>query len=97
MLFGGASWRVGKKTFTTLHDYGKGLAAYFWVGIERQGPLEMDPRLSIPPYQGHNGWMALDMDKGAGERELREFIVDSYRHFASRRAIAAMEATKHVA
>jgi hypothetical protein len=95
--FGGASWRVGKKTFTTLHDFGKGLTAYFWVGIERQGPLEMDPRFSIPPYQGHNGWMALDMNKGAGERELRGFIVESYRHFASRRAIAALEATTRVA
>lgn len=95
--FGGASWRVGKKTFTTLHDFGKGLSAYFWVGIERQGPLEMDPRFSIPPYQGHNGWMALDMDKGAGERELRGFIIESYRHFASRRAIAALEATRNVA
>jgi hypothetical protein len=91
--FGGASWLVGKKTFASLHDYGKGLTAYFWVGIERQGPLEMDPRFSIPPYQGHNGWIALDMEKGAGERELRDFLVESWRHFAPRRAIAALDAT----
>jgi hypothetical protein len=89
----GASWLVGKKTFATLHDYGKGLTAYFWVGIERQGPLEMDPRFSIPPYQGHNGWIALDMEKGAGERELRDFLVGSWRHFAPRRAIVALDAT----
>jgi len=95
--FGGASWRVGKKTFATLHDYGKGLAAYFWVGIERQGPLEMDPRITIPPYQGHNGWIALDMDKGASARELEDFLLDSYRHFASRRAISALKATRSVA
>jgi predicted DNA-binding protein (MmcQ/YjbR family) len=94
--FGGASWLVGKKTFATLHDYGKGLTAYFWVGIERQGPLEMDPRFSIPPYQGHNGWIALDMEKGAAERELRDFLVESWRHFASRRAIAALDATGRV-
>lgn len=89
--FGGASWRVGKKTFATLHDHGKGLAAYFWVGIERQGPLSLDPRISIPPYQGHNGWIALDLDKGAAARELAEFIDESYRHFAPRRAIAALD------
>jgi phosphoribosylglycinamide formyltransferase-1 len=95
--FGGASWRVGKKTFATLHDYGKGLALYFWVGIERQGPLEMDPRISIPPYQGHNGWIALDMEKGALAPELADFLIESWRHFAPRRAIAALDATGRVA
>lgn len=91
--FGGASWRVGKKTFATLHDYGKGLAAYFWVGIDRQGPLGMDPRYSIPPYMGHNGWIALDMEKGAGVDELRELAIESWKHYASRRAIAEFDAT----
>ena len=92
--FGGASWLVGKKTFATLHDYGKGLTAYFWVGIERQGPLGMDPRFSVPPYQGHNGWIALDMEKGAGPVELRDLVIESWRHFASRRDIAALDATR---
>lgn len=89
--FGGASWRVGKKTFATLHDYGKGLAAYVWVGIERQGPLALDPRITIPPYQGHNGWIALDLEQGAGAAELADFLVGSYRHFAPRRALAALD------
>jgi hypothetical protein len=53
----------------------------------------MDPRLSIPPYLGHNGWMSLDVAKGASERELRDFVIESWRHFAPRRAIAAYEAT----
>lgn len=95
--FGGAAWRVGKKTFATLHDFGKGLAAYFWVGIGRQGPLAMDPRISIPPYQGHNGWIALDLDAGASVSELEDFLIESYRHFAPRRAIAALDATRTVA
>ena len=94
---GFVTWRVGKRGFASLYDYGKGLTASFWVGIERQGPLEMDSRFKIPPYLGHNGWIALDMSKGVSERELRDFLVESYRHFASRRAIAALEATKRVA
>jgi hypothetical protein len=90
---GSMTWRAGKRTFFMLYDYGKGLAAQFWVGIERQGPLEMDPRLSIPPYLGHKGWMALDLQKSTPDaRELREFAVESYRHFASRRAVAALDA-----
>jgi predicted DNA-binding protein (MmcQ/YjbR family) len=95
--FGSPTWRAGKRGFASLYDYGKGLTASFWVGIERQGPLEMDSRFKIPPYQGHNGWIALDMANGVSERELRDFLVESYRHFASQRAIAALEATKRVA
>jgi predicted DNA-binding protein (MmcQ/YjbR family) len=90
--FGSPLWRVGKKGFASLYDYGKGLTISFWVGIERQGPLEMDPRFSIPPYLGHKGWMALDASAAVNERELREFLIESYRHFATRRAIGKLEA-----
>jgi hypothetical protein len=88
---GAVTWRTGKRTFFMLYDHGKGLTAQFWVGIERQGPLEMDPRLTIPPYMGHRGWMALDLARGKlrGE-ELRAFMIESYRHFASRRALAKL-------
>ncbi len=89
---GVVTWRAGKKGFASLYDFGKGLTASFWVGIERQGPLEMDPRFSIPPYQGHNGWIALDLRAGVAARELRELVVESYRHFATRRAVAALDA-----
>jgi predicted DNA-binding protein (MmcQ/YjbR family) len=88
--FGAITWRAGKKTFASLSDYGRGLTLSFWTGIERQGPLEMDPRLSIPPYLGHAGWMALDLSMGASPREIRDFVVESYRHFATRRALALL-------
>jgi len=94
---GSVAWRTGKRTFVTLYDYGKGLTASFWVGIERQGPLEMDPRFSIPAYSGNNGWIALDVTQGTSKRELREWVVESFRHFATRRARAALDATKSVA
>ena len=90
--FGSPVWRVGKKSFAMLYDYGKGLTVQFWVGIERQGPLEMDPRLHIPPYLGTKGWIALDGTKSINERELREFLVESYRHFATRRALGKLDA-----
>jgi predicted DNA-binding protein (MmcQ/YjbR family) len=89
---GSVVWRTRKRSFAMLYDYGKGLAAQFWVGIERQGPLGMDPRYSIPPFMGHKGWIALDLREGVDARELRELALDSYRHFASRRAVAALDA-----
>jgi hypothetical protein len=51
----------------------------------------MDPRFSIPAYMGHNGWIALDASQGVSDRELKDFLVESYRHFATRRALAALE------
>ncbi|MEO8063302.1 MAG: MmcQ/YjbR family DNA-binding protein [Pseudomonadota bacterium] len=93
---GSVAWRTGKRSFLTLHDYGKGLCASFWVGIDRQGPLEMDPRFKIPAYSGANGWIAFDMAHGTNKLELRELVVESFRHFATRRAIAALEATSFV-
>jgi predicted DNA-binding protein (MmcQ/YjbR family) len=89
--FGNPAWKVGKKTFAVLYDYGEGLKVSFWVGIERQGPLEMDPRLTIPAYTGHQGWMSLDVSQGVREGELRGFIVESYRHFAPLRAVKALD------
>jgi predicted DNA-binding protein (MmcQ/YjbR family) len=89
--FGSPVWRVGKRAFASLYDYGKGLTVSFWVGIERQGPLEMDPRFSIPAYSGNNGWIALDASKGVSERELRDFLIESYRHFATGRALAKLD------
>jgi hypothetical protein len=90
---GSITWCTGKRTFASLYDYGRGLTASFWVGIERQGPLEMDPRFSVPPYLGHNGWIALDLTKSVRAQELRDLVVDSFRHFAPRRALVVLDAT----
>jgi predicted DNA-binding protein (MmcQ/YjbR family) len=91
MQFGSPVWRVGKRSFAMLYDFGKGLTVQFWVGIERQGPLEMDPRLRVPPYLGTKGWIALDASMSINELELRNFLIDSYRHFATRRALTKLD------
>jgi predicted DNA-binding protein (MmcQ/YjbR family) len=52
----------------------------------------MDPRFSIPPYMGHKGWIAFDCSKSVHERELRDYLLESYRHFATRRALAKLDA-----
>lgn len=95
--FGNPVWRVGRKSFAVLYDYGDGLTVSFWVGVERQGPLEMDPRISIPPYTGSKGWIALDVRKPVNDDELADFLIESYRHFAPRRAIARLEVATRVA
>lgn len=96
LQFGMPVWRVGKRSFALLYDYGQGLTVSVWVGIERQGPLEMDPRMSVPAYMGHNGWMAMEVMR-LSDRELADFVIESYRHFASRRAVMQLDAKSRVA
>jgi hypothetical protein len=64
--------------------------AAFWVGIPAQGLMTEDPRYEIPPYMGHNGWIALDVSKRHDERELRSLALESYRHFALKKSLAKL-------
>ena len=89
---GFVTWRIGKKGFASLYDFGQGLTASFWVGIERQVPLDLDPRFHIPKYLGHAGWMALDLSRPIADSEWGELVEGSYRHFASRRCLTALDA-----
>ncbi len=88
--FGAPVWRVGKRGFALLYDYGEGLTASFWVGVDRQGLLIADRSYSIPPYMGHTGWIAVDLSRGFDAREIRALALESYRHFASKRALKGL-------
>jgi len=41
---------------------------------------------------GHNGWIALDVDKGHDDEELRALALESYRHFALKRMLERLPA-----
>lgn len=91
LQFGSPVWRAGKKTFACAYDYGQGLKLAFWVGVDRQGLLTADARYQIPPYMGHNGWIALDVTRSCDWDEVRALALDSYRHFALKRMLAQLE------
>lgn len=86
--FGHPVWRAGKKVFAHASCHGARWRVLFWVGVHAQLLYTDDPRYSIPPYMGHNGWIALDVSKSHSERELRPLVLESYRHFASKRMLA---------
>lgn len=91
--FGFPVWRAGKKTFAQFYHHKGSFVASFWVGIDRQAMMTLDPRFHVPPYAGRNGWIALSLDaRRPNKNELRELAVQSYRHFASRRMLAALDA-----
>ena len=89
--FGSPVWRAGKKTFASAYCYRDDkLKVSFWVGVDRQGLLTADERYEIPPYMGHNGWIALNVTEHLDEDEVRELALYSYRHFALRRMLNAL-------
>lgn len=89
--FGTPVWRAGKRVFAGAHAYGGPLLLTFWVGRERQSLMTADPRYRIPAYMGHNGWIALDASASVDWDEISALTRDSYRNFALRRMLHALE------
>ncbi|MBM0104809.1 MmcQ/YjbR family DNA-binding protein [Steroidobacter sp. S1-65] len=92
--FGNPVWRAGKKVFAQAYCYRSDLklTLAFWVGVDQQALLIRDQHFSIPPYIGHNGWIALDVTKDANWREIRSLALFSYRHFALARMLKVLDA-----
>lgn len=59
--------------------------------MEMQTVLTADARFEIPPYMGHNGWIALDVTRSADWDEIRALAEQSYRHFAGKRMLAKLD------
>jgi predicted DNA-binding protein (MmcQ/YjbR family) len=92
MQFGSPVWRAGKKTFANLYADRKRLLITFWVGLAQQALFGADARYHVPPYMGHNGWIALDVTKQCNWHEVRAQVLHSYRHFALKRMLHALDA-----
>jgi len=90
LQFGQSVWRAGKKVFAQAYCYEERWQVGFWVGVHAQLLMTDDPRYTIPPYMGHNGWIALDVSKKHSERELQSLALESYRHFALKRMLAKL-------
>jgi len=90
LQFGQPVWRAGKRVFAQAYCYDGRWRAAFWVGVAAQGLMTSDPRFEIPPYLGHNGWIALDVSRTHSERELRSLALASYRHFALQRMLVRL-------
>jgi predicted DNA-binding protein (MmcQ/YjbR family) len=90
--FGAPVWKAGKKTFVSAHYYTGRLKLSFWVGAKRQGTLTNDDRYSISAYTGHNGWIDLDVEDRQDWGEINELALESYRHFALKRMLNALDA-----
>lgn len=91
--FGHPVWLAGKKTFAIARYADTRLTLCFWVGVEQQGFLIADTRYRIPPYFGHNGWIALDVTTECDWEEVEGLALHSYRHFALKRMLHELGST----
>lgn len=88
--FGNPAFRAGKKAYCLLCHGEHGPYLQFWVGRDAQAEY-MDKRFSIPPYVGHNGWLNLDLTVKPNWAEIEALIETSYRHFALKRMLKALD------
>lgn len=89
--FGKPSFKAGRKTFLSVHRGGGRLCLQIRVGPELQATLTEDPRFTIPMYIGHRGWIDLDVEEYIDWDEVRELVLGSYRHFALKRMLKALD------
>jgi hypothetical protein len=85
--FGSPAWLAGKRTFAIARYAAARLTLCFWVGVDQQGLLTADSRYQVPPYFGHNGWIALDVSATCDWNEVQGLAALSYRHFALKRML----------
>lgn len=88
--FGSPTWKAGKRSFATLWAKDEALHLLVWVGVEQQSLMTEDPRFHIPPYIGHQGWLAMRLGKSVDWNEVRSLLLASYRHFALKRMLKAL-------
>lgn len=92
--WGAPCFRAGKKNFVTVlgrpEDGGR-FALQTWVGPDRQAMLTFEERYRIPAYSGRNGWIELDLGADEDWREIEGLVHESWRHFATKRALKAAE------
>jgi len=89
--FGLPAFQCGKKTFCTVHRRQREMRISFWVGIEAQLGLTLDSRYRVPAYTGRNGWIELNVENSADWSEVSQHLLTSYRHFALKRMLKALE------
>lgn len=94
--FGNPCFKAGKKTFCNLHIQREGHARktelQAWVGSDRQAALtSFDKRYRVPAYIGHNGWISFDLSGKPGWKEIEALVRESYRHFALKRMLKALD------
>jgi hypothetical protein len=93
--FGNPCFKAGKKNFAVIFHHKDTTTLQIWVGAHRQLSMtSFDERFKIPSYVGHNGWINLNLDTKLNWQEIGELVEMSYRHFALKRILNALDSAE---
>ncbi|MGK0171540.1 MAG: hypothetical protein ACI9W2_003270 [Gammaproteobacteria bacterium] len=101
---GAPNFRVAGKSFAMLsvNHHGDGRVA-LWLRTPASNPdhfvLTEPVHYFVPPYLGPRGWLGVDLTRGISLDEVMSrlaeafsMVMESYRHFALKRMIKALDA-----
>lgn len=89
--FGNPNFKAGGKSFCNLSVSDDRATLQIWVGPDRQISLtSFDKRFRIPAYVGTYGWINLDLSHGQDWTEIKSLVIESFKHFALKRMLAAL-------
>ena len=93
LAWGHPTFRAGKKIFASLGTYDGEVCFGFKPDEATYRRLVEDPRCFIPPYVGHLGWLSMRISASPRSLrgELKELCEQSYRQFALKRMLAALD------
>ncbi|HYK89902.1 MAG TPA: MmcQ/YjbR family DNA-binding protein [Acidobacteriota bacterium] len=92
----GVSWghptfKAGKKAFAVLDEYNRGLCISFKAMPSAKEVLLKDPRFFRAPYADSQGWVCLKTNARLDWKEVKNFILQSYRQVALKRMLSKLE------
>jgi predicted DNA-binding protein (MmcQ/YjbR family) len=93
ITWGEPHFRVGEKIFAGCgFERGK-LTIGFKLEMDHADGIVQDPRFRRARYVGHKGWVSMDATQVKDWREVRSFILESYRLIAPKKAQAKLADT----
>jgi predicted DNA-binding protein (MmcQ/YjbR family) len=90
LTWGNPTFVAGKKQFAVLDRYHDRWCIAFVANPKKQSELLKRPGFFAAPYGAKYGWVCRDAEGRIGWTEMQKLLVESYRHVALKRMLAAM-------
>jgi predicted DNA-binding protein (MmcQ/YjbR family) len=90
LSWGHPTFKAGKKAFAVLDEYDRTLCISFKTGLATKEALIEDPRFFRAPYADSHGWICLKADGELDWKEVKNFILQSYRAVALKRMLSRL-------
>ncbi len=90
LSWGHPTFKAGKKAFAVLDEYNRTLCVAFKANPSAKEALLEDPRFFRAPYADSQGWVCLKADEGLDWKEVKIFILHSYRQVALKRMLSEL-------